>query len=360
MKTKKNKKILVILLILSLAVSYGTTSPYRNARAVDSITNAQDLISDSDPYQVATHTFTFTTGTTTPEDGFWSIIFPSAFTTVGNGTETCGYGSLAASTSNQIVDCIAGVGGVTPTSTQVIVTGVTNPSNEGTQYIEIRVYGDDGEMRERVRVAVAIISDVLLTARVDSTLDFDIYGVASGQTVNGINCDQTSTATSVPFGTLSVLATTTVCQRLTVSTNADDGFVVTVWQDHELQSDSGSNINSFNNSENGTGSTTPQIWQHPRNVLDHYNTYGHMGLTSNDDDDEDNSLMANDYFQGGNPYYVGLNGTDPTIIMAHTGPSDAQTQNKGVASVAYSAQIASLQEAGDYENTVTYICTPTY
>lgn len=365
MKNKRNKKLYISLLIVCLIGLYGYFPAGRQASAVDSIYAAKDTISDSDAGVVATHTFTFTTGTTTPNGGYWLIDFDNTtngFSGQATTSLTCGYGD-ANMTEDAYPDgqvfCRM-TGDIAATSTEVVITGVTNPmpGNEGVKYINIYNYSDSDVLLERVRVAVFIIQDVLMTARVDSTLNFTISGVeADAKSVNGVNCDQTTTATATPFGTLVVNATTTVCQQLNVTTNAYDGFVVTVQQDHDLLSDSGSTINAFNNSTDDTGSTTPQIWQHPKNILDHYNTYGHMGLTS---DDDDNVYMANDYYQGGAAYYVGLNGTSPTEVMAHDGPSDGTTQNIGEAFVAYSAQIASLQEAGDYKSTLTYICTPTY
>jgi hypothetical protein len=46
--------------------------------------------------------------------------------------------------------------------------------------------------------------------------------------------------------------------------------------------------------------------------------------------------------------------------MYHNGPSDGLTADIGTTTVAYTVGITALQEAGDYSNTLTYICTPTY
>jgi hypothetical protein len=48
------------------------------------------------------------------------------------------------------------------------------------------------------------------------------------------------------------------------------------------------------------------------------------------------------------------------VVMHHDGPADGSTDNKGAANVAYTAEITALQEAGDYESTLTYIATPTF
>jgi hypothetical protein len=154
---------------------------------------------------------------------------------------------------------------------------------------------------------------------------------------------------------LNTAASSTLGQALRVTTNADEGYIVTVEQDHDLVSNSSTTINSFNNSPDYTGTTTPETWTQPLNLLDKYHTYGHMGLTT---DDADLSTFSYSDFTGSQ--YAGLNNTDLMVIMHHDGPSDGNTQNKGYIKIAYTIEIASLQEAGDYTNTLTYICTPTY
>ena len=81
-----------------------------------------------------------------------------------------------------------------------------------------------------------------------------------------------------------------------------------------------------------------------------------MGLHT--DDSDLNSLGGYDDFSTN--LFAGLNSTDPMPIMHHNGPSDGSTEDKGAVNVIYQAEIGSLQEAGDYENTLTYICTPTF
>jgi hypothetical protein len=46
--------------------------------------------------------------------------------------------------------------------------------------------------------------------------------------------------------------------------------------------------------------------------------------------------------------------------MYSSGPADSLTDDIGSTSVAYSLEISALQESGDYSNTLTYVCTPTY
>jgi len=359
MKTKKQKKFYIALLVVFVMAMYGFIPPVFNAKAVDAITAASDTLSDSDLSEPnVIHTFDFTTGTTTMEDGFWRITFPAGFTNVGSGSETCGYGQLTASTTGQMVDCVAGVGGQTATSTKVVITGLTNPGTDSASgyVINLEHYDMPTHLQERVQIVVYIIDHILMTARVNATLAFTVTGTSTGQIVNGATCDQDTTATTTDFGVLSFTASTTVCQDLTVTTNASDGYIVTVEQDGELTSNALDNINSFNNAPTGTGSSTlPIAWAPPLGTLDVYNTYGHMGLTSNDSD-----LLAKGYMDFTGEKYVGFNGTDPVIVMSHDHPSDGKTPDKGKSSVAYTVEISTLQEAGDYESILTYIATATF
>ena len=360
LKTKKQKKYLASILIISIMIAmYGFIPNPDIAGAVDALKDAKDTISDSDVSMTATHTFNFETGATTTADGYWRITFPEYFTGISDSNTTCDYDDVnfTASSTGQIVDCVA-TAEETPTTTQIVITTVGNPATTSTYYIEIGNYDDNGVLLEQVTVAVVIVDDVLMTAKVDSSLTFAVSGTSTDGIVGGIPCNNASTATNTPFGTLTVNATSTVCQTLNVTTNADDGYTVTVEQDDELTSDSLSNINSFNNSPNETGSTTPEAWASPTNTLDVDHTYGHMGLHSDDSNLE--SAYALMDFDDGGTLFAGLNTTDPLQVMHHAGPSNGVAQNSGEVHLIYQVEVGSLQEAGDYENTLTYICTPTF
>ena len=349
--------------MVAMIAVYGFLPIAPNANAVGTISDAADLITDSDVDRVATHTFTFTTSSSTPAGGDWRIIFPAAFTTIVVGNATCAYGdaNMTEGVTGQNLTCLM-TAIEAATTTQVVITGVTNPDAEGAQYITIENRDDSQNVIEKVKLAVVIIEDVLVTATVDSSIDFTVVGTTT-PLLGAFDCSDTNsqvpTATSVPFGTLVTNDPTNLCQQLNVTTNAQDGFVVTVEQDHELLSDSGANINSFDDAATGLGSTTPQAWNAPSEVLDNYDTYGHLAISSNDNDLIAGSGLS-DFYPAATQLFAGLYGTNVMTVMDHDGPSDGTTQNVGLATVMYRVQIASLQEAGDYESTLTYICTPTF
>ncbi|TXH01878.1 MAG: hypothetical protein E6P95_01060, partial [Candidatus Moraniibacteriota bacterium] len=97
---------------------------------------------------------------------------------------------------------------------------------------------------------VAHIESVRVTATVDPTISFSIAGVSSGSTRCGVSTDVTTTALSVPFGSMTLNTFKNLAQDLTVSTNASGGYVVTASENDQLGLD---------------GATSPFIPDNPGN-----------------------------------------------------------------------------------------------
>jgi hypothetical protein len=349
-KNKQIKKVIIFVIIFSLLA---TLSPNLRAARASSISHAKDLLSDSDRFvSPVRHTITFTTSTTTPAGGgYFDVVLDAQFGDFVVGDITCPANTTAVKGVAREAKCTATTDRVAGSYT-IIINNVSNPVAAGSPWVYLKNFDTVGQLQEYVDLRVAIIDNVDVHAKVASTLAFTIGAVATTTLINGVPTTRGSGTTTLEFETLTAGASSTMGQQLWVQTNAQSGYSVTVEQDHELLSNSGADINSFDNSPDGTGSTTPHAWANPTGILDQYHTYGHMGLTS-----DDASLSALD-FTGGK--YAGLSSTSPMEVMYHTGPADGSTQNKGYAKVAYSIMITSLQEAGDYNNTLTYICTPQF
>lgn len=224
----------------------------------------------------------------------------------------------------------------------------TNPSTAGSYPIKIAgTQSNSGETR------VAVLQNITLTASVATSFTFTVTGLAT--TTGFYQSYATTTAstspTRLPFSTLaSSTGAVVLGQQLNVSTNARNGFSVTVQENQPPTSSTGATIDLFNN---GATSSTPIPWTHPTAQLDVPSTYGHFGVTSDDTD-----LNTNEF--GTSTKWAG-NIDQPRVIFSHTGPSDGTTQNKGKASVGFKIQVSDLQEAGDdYTNTITYVATPTF
>lgn len=339
------KKILCVMAIVSLIATNG----FVNLAKAASLTSISDKLSDSDKGVTATHNINFNTNTALVAGQYIRIDLPAAFASgalVGN--VTCPANTDASVTGTSTVLCTANAGVATGTK-NVIITSVTNPVTIGSYLINVTTRTAAHAVIEQAYTMVAIVDNVDVSATVASTLQFVISPLNSGTDVNGFATTKTSATSSLAFDVLTVGTSTVMGQSLSVITNADNGYAVTVEQDQNLTSNTASDIDSF---IDGT-STAPQAWQAPANTLDSEWTYGHFGFTT-----EDGSLAAGDTF--GSNLWRGFASTTPVEIMFHSGPSDGAAPDKGYTEVAYRIEVSPLQEAGDYYNTLTYIATPVY
>lgn len=211
---------------------------------------------------------------------------------------------------------------------------------------------DSGETR------VAIIAPVVVSATVDTTFTFTVEGMPAGTSINGTTTTGSTTATTIPFGKLVAGVASTTAQQLSVVTNARNGFVVTVQTDGDLMSTTGAEINSF---IEGADTSSPTVWQSPVPVIGQDNTYGHWGLTTND---QTLGQSLTDVFTangGGSNKYVAASSTAPVEVFRNDGPADGTTAHVGRTQVGYQVEITSLQEAAeDYSATLTYVATPVF
>ena len=269
-------------------------------------------------------------------------------------TTACGATPNQVSISGGISNS-AGDKSVTLTACGTIATGtksvtftnnhVTNPSSPGSYKIIV-----GGTQADSGQTLVAIINQVTVSASVATSLSFNITGLSSGSTVNGETTSTSTSASAIAFGTLASGTPIIGGQELTVTTNAGNGFVVTVQEDQNLTSSAGSQIYTF---KDGGGTSLPIAWASPTSIVGNALTYGHIGLTSDDSD-----LNAGE-FTG--TKYVGNFATTSRVIFSNSGAADGVTQNIGKARVAYKIQISALQAAAsDYSNHFTYICTATF
>lgn len=340
----KFRKIVTLMAIFSLVAVYGLVPASKAA----SLTSAKDTLSDSDLGVAATSTIAFTSTIALGVNDYFEVTFPAAFGDVLPGNITCPTDTAAAAQTAEKIRCTAtapvGAGAKT-----IVLRNTTNPGTAGSYTINIASRLQSNALNEEANVMVAIIDNVDVSATVASTLTFEIRPLNNGVDVNGVTTTLTSATTSLAFGTLPTTGTTIMGQELHVTTNADYGYTVTVEQDGDLTSSAGSNINAF---IEGVAAVSAVAWQVPVPVLDSPDTYGHMGLTS-----DDATLPADDF---GASLFKGFDGTTPIPVLQHTGPADGTTDGKGTAKVAYSVAITPLQEAGDYTSVLTYIATPTY
>jgi hypothetical protein len=348
LKNKNFRASLIAVVIFSMIAMYGFIPTVK----AESLSAVKDTISDSDVGATnVTHTINFTTGRAVIDTGYIEITFAAEFANILTGGVTCPASTTVVAVAGQVVRCNVDVGEtLAPGPYVVTVTDVTNPSpTAGAYTLNIATKDVNDQEIEGMDIKVYIIQDVLVTAHVDSTLTFTITGLPASTDVNGVLTTEETNATNTPFGTLTDTSSSTVGQQLEVTTNASDGFTVTVFQDGNMTSAGAAEIDAF---KNGTPPVAPEGWSPPVPDIDDNATWGHLGLTSEDDDIPG--------FNFGDRLYTGFTGTTPIPVMYHNGPADGAEPGKGMTQVAYTAETSAMQEAGDYSNTLTYICTPQY
>jgi len=351
--------------------STGLPTLFRFAEA-SSITSASDTLSSSAPTLVSNHTIAFISPNGMTAGQTIELTFPAQFNVTGVAFDDI---DISASGTDQTVAAANGVatwgasfGGnvLTLTSpsnvpqasaTPFVIKIGTNAAGGNNQIVNPTAttsYAIDigGTMPDSGQIRVAIIDQVIVSASVDTSLTFTVSGVGASSTVNGSPTTTAATTTNVslPFGTLGINVSKVLAQDLSVTTNATNGYSVTVEQTGALQSTTGAIIDGF---IDGANTVTPTAWQAPGALVANPATYGHWGLTSDDATTSRAQQFDSNQWVSGS--------TTPIVIMGHSGPSDGTTQGYGSARIGYQIQISALQEAGDdYTTTLRYIVTPTF
>lgn len=311
------------------------------------LTQASDTLSTSNLTSAATHTITFTTSVTLDVNDYMQVVLPAAFGDITTGDIVCPANTTNTAENTETARCTA-TSSLTGAAYTVTLNSIDNPAVAGVQDISIGTYAAGGALKESATVKVAILSGVEMKASVPSTLAFTVAPVATGTVVNTATTTRASATTSIDFGTLEAGTSTTMAQQLSVVTNATYGYSVTVQQSAALTNAAGATIDSY---RDGAVPAAPETWNGPSGDLAATSTYGHMGFTTSDAD------LATD-FTGGK--WSGLEGADAVEVMSHDGPANGTEANTSRVNVAYRIEISGLQEAGDYNNILTYVATPTY
>jgi hypothetical protein len=360
----------VVAMLVATAVLAVSVGVFNNAQAAN-LAVISNTLSDSDVSALSNHTIQFTIPTSSPgviAGGTIVVTFPSGFNMGSvafgdvdlliDGSSQTVAGSAAGATwgaavAGQDLTLTSGTGVITAGQVVRILVGtnaaggtnrVTNPGTvDSYEFLVTAGAADSGRTR------VAILDNVDVTAIVNTSFVFTVAGLATTTTVNTDVTTGSTTATAIPFGVLTAGSAKVMAQRLNVTTNARNGFVVTVEQDQNLLSSTGADIDGF---IDGAYTNTPTAWVAPTNTILDENTWGHWGLTS-----EDSNLNGDEF---GAALYVAAS-TTPRQIFAHNGPSDGTTADIGETDIGYRIQISPLQEAGDdYSTVLTYIATPTF
>ncbi|HSX48251.1 MAG TPA: hypothetical protein VLF41_02005 [Candidatus Nanoarchaeia archaeon] len=277
---------------------------------------------------------------------------------------TAGSWTLANTTSGALVEMKltdasgeepGGSSALTPVSTAF--TNLTNPtSSDTTYYLKISTFTDTGCStpsggNDTSTVAWATVSGVTVGATIDPTLSFAVAGVAPSTTYKGAlsTSDRCSdTATAVTFGTSSLrLAVDTnydCAQSLTTTTNGAGGYQVTV------------------TGKQASGDFLKNIGNPAYTITNWTGTNGSPTATATSGSSEQFAYTTSDStlsgtatrFTASDNLFAGLTTTADEVAYAST-PVSADSVNVG-----YRLRFDGTTEAGTYQGTLTYTCTPTF
>ena len=335
-----------------------------------SLTSVSDTLSDSRPGLPAAHTIVFTNPSSTTAGQTITYTFDpntSAFgsvtsTSIANVTSTgmtivgtCGVAtgtvSMATTSYNMLTFTACGTIASGTVTLKLLSPGIINPTSTGSYIVRIAAGSNNADTR------VVIVNGVNVTAAVATTFTFTVSPLATSTTLgNNATTTGNDTSSTLPFGTIAPNTHNELGQQLNVTTNASNGFAVTIHEDQDLTSNKGNIIHLFSNAN---ATATPSPWTSPTNIINNPLTYGHFGITS---DDTSSTAVGGKNFGTSTPLYAGsFNPTSTLMVFGWNGPADGVTQNVGAAKVAMRIEISPLQAAAnDYVNNLIYVATPIF
>jgi hypothetical protein len=213
-------------------------------------TYSTESVSVSDPRPNVTSSYTFTASNVTTSlirclkfqwtDTATGSTVPSGMSTAGatlDTTANTNYVPTPASwTLNKPANgtlTLTNAAGETPASAatrKVTFNSITNSSVPDTKFwLKVFTYTNvdcaTGQL-DNGTVLFLLTNASTLTLTVDQTLTFTVNAVSASQACDGTTTTAASTATTIPFGTVTAAANAIVCQDLQAATNATGGYTI--------------------------------------------------------------------------------------------------------------------------------------
>ncbi len=214
-------------------------------------------------------------------------------------------------------------------------------------------------------VVVAPIEAVLVSATIDEILNFSVTGQASSLSRCGQTTDVTTTAYSVPWGTISTTNSfLEAAQLLTVSTNADAGYTVKIEEDDQMNKDTdacdtptSATANYTDNCIQDTTCGGSACSESTSADWTDASTYHGLGYTLANSSGTDASFLYNESSRTFSTKQIADQEASETKATIMTGSGAV---NASAAYVCYRIAVSGLQTAGYYQNIVKYTATATF
>lgn len=318
-----------------------------------------------------------------PDGGYYD--FGSSAPTVTCPSDISGYdfvtGTATASTITvgsvqyHSFECAySGTGGVSTvfdgtSNDAIVIDSLINPApntshtagTADTYSVIIQQLNSSFAVVDRTITKVGVVEAVKVTASVAPSITFKIIGESSATAACGISggTSVTTTATTVPFGTLSIADFTTAAQGLSVSTNATNGYAVTAVANDQLGKD-GATCTGDNTSNTCIRDAAGDNTTMTQSVSDEWVTASNDGFAYSLHDQNGTTTEAFAYNESARTFSArqfadAEDGESPVTIFSDT--TVAQNDNL---MVCYKIIPTVLTASGDYENFITYTATATF
>ncbi len=287
---------------------------------------------------------TTATGTTAPSGFDGSSASVSAGQSSLINSSGAGWGLVVSGSGNNVFS-YTNSSGVTPSTLSgatFVLANITNSNTADTGYFfQLNTYANTNCTSSPVDNVVTQFINTngsTLSLTVTPTLSFTVNGISSSASCDGTTTTGTSTATTIPFGTVTSAANAVVCQDLQAATNATNGY--TIYLRDTGQPTSGSNTIANAPGSNASPAAFPSAGTEA------------YGYTTNDQ-----TLGTGTP----NRFY---NGSTYKWAAATTSDEEVAYESAGVATtdydIAHQVGIASTTFSGTYTTTIIYTCTPVY
>lgn len=292
------------------------------------------------------------------------ILFPPSYRTPpANLSDIFCPPTMEPSIEGRIIYCTVKSGqSQSATTVEVVVKNVENPAKEAEEGIaDAHFFTIETDAREGIFFPATILEPMTVRGGVNPVLNFEVRGVDIGETVHGKTINATTSPNLIAFRDIPINTPVLAAQDLFVRTNAAYGFVVFLIQNSDLEAIREDRVYKIYCFASGKCKNYQQAssWIRPEGILGAPQTYGHLGITS-----EDNSLGENcnqNFFgfgQGGR--WAGLTVGLPAEIMRNCQPTDGETQHQGWTRVGFQVEVTPLQPAGEYQTNFSYVITPIF
>lgn len=231
------------------------------------------------------------------------------------------------------------------TARKVVINGITNSSITTAIRIQFNTYNNTDCTSSPVDNADALFiltNGSTLSLTVDDTLTFSVNAVGAGQACAGGTTSAASTATTIPFGTVTAASNAIVCQDLTAATNATSGYTVYARYTAKPTNALAQTIQDLNNGTSTNAAPT---------AFTGAGTEGY-GYTTNDQ--TLGTGTANRFFNGTTYNWASMTTSNAEVAYEST-PVTTQTYRVG-----HQVGVSLTTKPGTYTTTIIYTCTPIY